>query len=227
MRPPDTAPRLGRPEGQSFQQVVDEPGVTFGARNKMSVGCTHRVASLAAGLIALAAHAELTGGPGVTVTSSTGFVPVTWSEPTNGYGWGGTGRDRGDAWVPFAGWVDFGLLGGQRVTIEWDLSSQEPHQWLSWRVSRLGNDASPITGMEWDGTAWRALGSALLPAGPTGNGVVQLGADGGRGEYRLAFRGVSIAPESGGIGAIAFAVPSPASLTLIGAAAALARRRRG
>lgn len=192
----------------------------------MSVGCAHRVASLAAGLIALGAHAELTGGPGVTVTSSTGFVPVTWSEPTNGYGWGSTGRDRGNAWVPFAGWVDFGLLGGQRVTIDWDLSSQEPHQWLSWSVSRLGNDAAPILGMEWDGMAWRAVGSALLPAGPLGSAVVQLSPDGGRHDYRLSFRGLSTEPASGGVSAVAFAVPTPASAALVGLAIMATRRRR-
>lgn len=192
----------------------------------MSVGCTHRLASLATGVLAFAAYADLAGGPGVTVTSSTGFVPVTWSEPTNGYGWGGSGRDRGGAWVPFAGWVDFGLLGGQRVTIDWDLSLQEPHRWLSWKVSRLGNDAAPIAGMEWDGTAWRALGAALLPAGPSGSAVVQLTVDGGRHDYRLSFGGVSLEPASGGVSAIAFAVPSPASVALVGLAVMAARRRR-
>ena len=193
----------------------------------MSVGCTHRVASLAAGLIALGAQAELTGGPGVTVTSSTGFVPVTWSEPTNGYGWGGGGRDRGGAWVPFAGWADFGLLGGQSVTIEWNFASQEPHRWLSWRVMRLSNDPTPIAGMEWDGSAWRALGSALLPPGESGGAFVQLAADGGRHDYRLTFSGLSLEPASGGVSAIGFAVPAPSSVALVGAALIAARRRRG
>jgi len=192
----------------------------------MCVGCTHRVASLAAGLVAMCAQADVTGGPGVTVTSSTGFVPVTWSEPTNGYGWGGSGRDRGDAWVPFAGWVDFGLLGEHRVTIDWNLTSQEPHRWLSWKVTRLGNDATPITGMEWDGAAWGALGSALLPPGSSGSAELRLSAEGGRQDYRLWFRGVSLEPASGGVSAIAFAVPSPASIALVGAAMLAARRRR-
>ncbi|MFM7807244.1 MAG: hypothetical protein ACKPEA_04855 [Planctomycetota bacterium] len=153
-------------------------------------------------------------------------MPVTWSEPTNGYGWGGSGRDRGDAWVPFAGWVDFGLLGEQRVTIDWNFTSQEPHRWLSWKVTRIGNDAAPITGMEWDGTAWRALGEALLPAGLSGSGIVRLAPDGGRNEYRLSFGGMSLEPASGGVSAIAFAVPSPASIALVGAALLAARRRR-
>jgi len=192
----------------------------------MCVGCTRRVASLAAGLVAMCAQAGVTGGPGVTVTSSTGFVPVTWSEPTNGYGWGDAGRDRGDAWVPFAGWVDFGLLGGQRVNIDWNFSSTDPHRWLSWRVTRLTNDPTPIAGVEWDGAVWRTLGSVLLPPADAGSAIVQLAADGGRHEYRLSFGGVSTDPASGGIGAIAFAVPSPAPLALVGVAIAAARRRR-
>ena len=192
----------------------------------MCVGCTHRVASLAAGLVAMCAQADVTGGPGVTVTSSTGFVPVTWSEPTNGYGWGGSGRDRGDAWVPFAGWVDFGLLGGQRVTVDWDFSRQEPHRWLAWSITRLGGDGSPIAGIEWRGGSWRPLGATTLLAADAGSVSLQLAADGGRHDYRLAFSGISIEPASEGIGSVTFAVPSPASITLVAFAFVAARRRR-
>jgi hypothetical protein len=66
----------------------------------------------------------------------------------------------------------------------------------------------------------------LLPAGAAGSSVVQLGIDGGRADYRLSFSGISINPESGGVGLIGFAVPAPASVALVGLAVAASRRRR-
>ena len=186
-------------------------------------------AALVLGLGALKAHAEVSGGAGsplITVTSRTGFVPVTWSEPTNGIGFGGGGRHGGSGTVPFAGWVDFGLPADPSVTVEWNFTSDAPSQWLAWSIARLDAQDTPLAGVCWDGQAWQALGASLGPVDAAGlwswNRIDQPAPV----AYRLSFSGITDAPESVGISAVAFAVPAPGAVALVAVAATLARRRR-
>ena len=186
------------------------------------------VGALAVGMLALRAAADLSGGasPFVTVTSSTGFVPVTWSEPTNGVGFGGGGRHGGSGPVPFAGWVDFGLLGESSVTVEWDFMLDAPSQWTSWSIERLDAQGTPLAGVSWDGVSWQSLGSAASPADVAGTWSLRLMDQPGRGEFRLSFAGLSSEPDTVSVRQIAFAVPAPGAAALVACAGLIAQRRR-
>jgi hypothetical protein len=186
------------------------------------------VGALAVGMLALRAAADLSGGasPFVTVTSSTGFVPVTWSEPTNGVGFGSGGRHGGSGPVPFAGWVDFGLLGDQSVTVDWNFMNESPSQWTGWNISRLDARDTPLAGVSWDGAVWQALGLIESPADVMGAWSLRLMDQPGRFDYRLAFGGFTTQPETISLQQIAFAVPAPGTAALIGLAAVMSRRRR-
>lgn len=188
-----------------------------------------RVGAFAIGLLALRATAELPGAgasPFVTVTSPTGFVPVTWSEPTNGIGFGGGGRRGGSGPVPFAGWVDFGLLGDQSVTVEWDFNDDAPSRWLEWSIARLDARDTPLVGVSWDGLAWQALGNALEAGSAAASWNVRLGTGPGPFEYRLSFRGVTSEPDSMPSPPVSFVVPAPGASALVATALAFSRRRR-
>ncbi len=183
----------------------------------------------AIGLLALRAAADVSGGasPFVTVTSATGFVPVTWSEPTNGIGFGGGGRHGGSGPVPFAGWVDFGLLRDPSVTVEWDFTNEAPSRWLGWSVARLDARDTPIAGVSWDGASWQALGDAAASADASGSLALPLVEQAGRQDLRLSFWGITSEPAGLVSPPITFAVPAPGAGALVAVAMVVARRRRG
>lgn len=180
------------------------------------------------GALASGACAAMPGdgaSPVIAVTSATGFVPVTWSEPTNGIGFGDGGRHGGSGLVPFAGWADFGLPGDPSFMLEWNFAGDASSRWLAWSVVRLDAPDTPLAGVSWDGVAWRALGGSSTP--PTASGSWLVTPEGGRGPvaFRVRFEGFTSDPD--GLGwPVLFSVPTPGAVTLAAVAVWAARRRR-
>ena len=118
---------------------------------------------------AAAAHGGLIGGDAITVSSATGFVPVVWDEPTNGFGVVGDSKHHdGSVTLPFAGWSDFGLLGDQRITITWNFTAVEPDRYLWWTITPRQASNQVLAGMGWDAMQWSSMGAAPLVPGMTG-----------------------------------------------------------
>jgi hypothetical protein len=185
-------------------------------------------AALSAGLMALEAHGDVTGGLPIGVTSSTGFVTLTGTQPTSAFGflgdWTRGGAD-GSVSVPFEGWADFGLP-GDRLTVDWNFNAIEPDRFLGWRlVSRTQPDRI-LAGVAWSGTAWVALGSAMLAPAESGRVEIRLDSADALRVLRIAYGGLSVGPDGSAMGGVSFAVPAPGSVALIGLAAAISRRRR-
>ena len=184
--------------------------------------------ALVAGFMAAQAHGEMTGGFPITVTSSTGFVTMTGAQPTSAFGflgdWTRDGAD-GSVTVPFVGWADFGLP-GDRLSVDWNFSAQEPDRLLWWRLASRSEPGRILAGMEWNGSAWAAVGAAALEAAEVGGVHVTLAsADMGR-ALRLTYGGLSVGPDGSAMPSVAFAVPAPGTAALLALAATLARRRR-
>ena len=183
---------------------------------------------LAAGLMAATAHGEMTGGFPITVTTATGFVTMTGAQPTSAFGflgdWTRDGAD-GSVTVPFAGWADFGLA-GDRLSVDWNFSAQEPDRLLWWRLTSRTEPSRILAGLEWNGSAWAAVGAASMEAAEVGQVHVTLAsADLGR-ALRLSYGGLSVGPDGSATPGVSFAVPAPGTAALIALAAAVARRRR-
>lgn len=181
-----------------------------------------------AGLMAATAHGEMTGGLPITVTSATGFVTMTGAQPTSAFGflgdWTRDGAD-GSVTVPFVGWADFGLA-GDRLSVDWDFSAQEPDRMLWWRLASRSEPGRILAGLEWNGSAWAAVGAASLEAAEVGRVHVTLtSADVGR-ALRLTYGGFSVGPDGSAMPGVSFAVPAPGTAALLALAVSVARRRR-
>jgi hypothetical protein len=183
---------------------------------------------LAAGLMAATAHGGMTGGLPITVTTATGFVTMTGAQPTSAFGflgdWTRDGTD-GSVTVPFAGWADFGLA-GDRLSVDWNFSAQEPDRLLWWRLASRTEPSRILAGLEWNGSAWTAVGAVSLDAAEVGQVHVTLtSADVGR-PLRLSYGGLSVGPDGSAMPGVAFAVPAPGTAALLALAVTVARRRR-
>ena len=191
---------------------------------------THAAVAIA-GLIAGGARGDVIGGFPLTVATSTGFATLAGTQPTSAFGfegdWTRAGAD-GSVTVPFAGWADFGSL-GDGLSVNWDFSAMDPDRYLWWRLTPRSEPARILAGVSWNGTAWTAIGSAVLDAAMIGEVHFTLAAaDVGR-TLRLSFGGLSIGPDGSameGVHFVASTIPAPGSVALLGLAAAITRRRR-
>jgi hypothetical protein len=194
----------------------------------MFVRTATSVGLLAVGLMAATAHGGIAGGLPITVTSTTGFVTISGAQPTSAFGflgdWTRDGAD-GSVTVPFVGWADFGLA-GDRLSVDWNFSAQEPDRLLWWRLASRTEPGRILAGLEWNGSAWAAVGAASLDAAEVGQVLVTLtSADVGR-ALRLSYGGLSVGPDASPMPGVAFAVPAPGTAALLALAATAARRRR-
>ena len=186
------------------------------------------VGVLVAGLTAAQARGEMIGGLPITVTSSTGFVTMTGAQPTSAFGflgdWTRDGAD-GSVTIPFVGWADFGLP-GDHLSVDWNFSAQEPDRMLWWRLSSRSEPGRILAGLEWNGSAWAAVGAATMEAAEVGRVHVTLtSADLGR-ALRLTYGGLSVGTDGSAMPGVSFAVPAPGAVALLGLATVIARRRR-
>jgi MYXO-CTERM domain-containing protein len=173
-----------------------------------------------------AAHGGLIGGDAITVSSATGFVPVIWDEPTNGFGVVGDSKHHdGSVTLPFTGWSDFGLQGDQRITITWNFTAVEPDRYLWWTITPRQASNQVLAGMGWDAMQWSSMGAAPLVPAMTGQAELQLGSSGVAQFYRVRFGGLSAGLDAGAQAGVTF-VPSPGAVSLMALAGLIGHRRR-
>ncbi|MBM4006877.1 MAG: hypothetical protein FJ292_04845 [Planctomycetes bacterium] len=189
-----------------------------------------QTAVLAAGLMAATAHGEMAGGLPTTVKSPKEFVTTTGAQPNSGFGFLGDltcdGADRAVT-TPFVGWQDFGLA-GDRPSVGWDFSAQAPDHLPWWLLTSRSEPDRILAGLEWNGSAWAAVGAASLD--PAGVGQLQCPFSPINIDWliRLINSQTWIGPEGRvkPCNPFPWVVPAPGTAVLLAAAFTMSRRRR-